>query len=108
MFPGGRKRARESDKDCLRRELKEELPRLKLGRLRLWKEVCNYIENRRAWAKRVDRDLEIPNHFCFDEHVGYPSAEAEVAGCKALTDTVDALAHTYSFIVIDTPGHEAI
>ena len=29
MFPGGRKRARESDKDCLRREIKEELPKLK-------------------------------------------------------------------------------
>jgi ADP-ribose pyrophosphatase YjhB (NUDIX family) len=39
MFPGGRKRARESDKDCLRREIKEELPKLKLGRVRLWKEV---------------------------------------------------------------------
>ena len=35
MFPGGRKRARESDKDCLRREIKEELPKLKTGRLRL-------------------------------------------------------------------------
>jgi 8-oxo-dGTP diphosphatase len=39
MFPGGRKRAREDDKECLRREIKEELPKLKLGRLRLWKEV---------------------------------------------------------------------
>jgi 8-oxo-dGTP diphosphatase len=39
MFPGGRKRAREDDKSCLRRELKEELPRLKVGRLRLWKEI---------------------------------------------------------------------
>ena len=39
MFPGGRKRARESDKGCLRRKMKEELPKLKLGRLRLWKEV---------------------------------------------------------------------
>jgi 8-oxo-dGTP diphosphatase len=39
MFPGGRKRAREDDKDCLRREIKEELPKLKLGGLRLWKEV---------------------------------------------------------------------
>jgi 8-oxo-dGTP diphosphatase len=29
MFPGGRKLARESDKDCLRREIKEELPKLK-------------------------------------------------------------------------------
>jgi 8-oxo-dGTP diphosphatase len=46
MFPGGRKRARENDKDCLRREIKEELPKLKLGRLRLWKEVK--AKNRRS------------------------------------------------------------
>jgi 8-oxo-dGTP diphosphatase len=39
MFPGGQKRERESEKDCLRREIKEELPKLKLGRIRLWKKV---------------------------------------------------------------------
>ena len=39
MFPGGRKRSRENAKDCLRREIKEELPKLRLGRVRLWKEV---------------------------------------------------------------------
>jgi 8-oxo-dGTP diphosphatase len=39
MFPGGRRRGNESEKDCLRREIKEELPNLKLGRLTLWKEV---------------------------------------------------------------------
>jgi hypothetical protein len=39
MFPGGRRRGRESDKQCLRREIKEEFPKLKLGRLRLWKEL---------------------------------------------------------------------
>jgi 8-oxo-dGTP diphosphatase len=39
MFPGGRKRPRETAKDCLRREIKEELPELKFGRLMLWKEV---------------------------------------------------------------------
>ena len=39
MFPGGRRRAGESDRGCLRREIKEELPKLKLGRLKLWKEV---------------------------------------------------------------------
>jgi 8-oxo-dGTP diphosphatase len=52
MFPGGRKRARESDKDCLRREIKEELPKLKLGRLRLWKEVK--AKNRRSGRKMSD------------------------------------------------------
>src|SRR4249919_1345735 len=52
MFPGGRKRARESDKDCLRREIKEELPKLKLCRLRLWKEVT--AKNRRSDRKMSD------------------------------------------------------
>ena len=32
-------REQETEKDCLRREIREELPELKLGRLRLWKEV---------------------------------------------------------------------
>ena len=39
MFPGGRKRGNEDEKECLKRELKEELPKVKLGRLQLWKEV---------------------------------------------------------------------
>lgn len=39
MFPGGRKRGRETEKECLRREIKEELPKLKLGPLKLWKVV---------------------------------------------------------------------
>lgn len=52
MFPGGRKRARESDKDCLRREIKEELPKLKLGRISLWKEVK--ARNKRSGRKMSD------------------------------------------------------
>ena len=52
MFPGGRKRARESEKDCLRREIREELPKLKLGRISLWKEVK--AKNRRSGRKMND------------------------------------------------------
>jgi len=52
MFPGGRKRQKEDEKDCLRREIREELPKLKLGRLRLWKEVK--AKNRRSGRKMSD------------------------------------------------------
>ena len=52
MFPGGRKRERESEKDCLKREIKEELPKLKLGRVRLWKQVKS--KNPRSGRKMSD------------------------------------------------------
>jgi 8-oxo-dGTP diphosphatase len=52
MFPGGRKRPRETEKDCLRREIKEELPELRLGRVRLWKELKS--KNRRSGRKMSD------------------------------------------------------
>jgi 8-oxo-dGTP diphosphatase len=52
MFPGGRKRVNESEKDCLHREIKEELPKLKLGRVRLWKEVK--AKNRRSGRRMSD------------------------------------------------------
>jgi 8-oxo-dGTP diphosphatase len=52
MFPGGRKRGRETEKDCLRREIKEELPKLRLGGVRLWKRVT--AVNRRSGRKMSD------------------------------------------------------
>jgi chromosome partitioning protein len=55
----------------------------------------------------VARDLGLPDHFCLDHKVNYLTADDELAGCKALTDMVDALAHTHGVIVIDTPGHDS-
>src|ERR1700752_3088384 len=63
------------------------------------KSFTHYIENRRAWARHVGRDLGIPDHFCFGR-VNYPTIKDEAAGCKALTEAVDALGRTYGVTVI--------
>jgi 8-oxo-dGTP diphosphatase len=53
MFPGGRRKPyRESAKACLRREIKEELPKLKVGRFRRWKSLGG--KNRYSGRKMSD------------------------------------------------------
>jgi chromosome partitioning protein len=69
--------------------------------------LTHYIENRRAWAQRIARDLETPEHICIDENINYSTAQDGVATSKALIDAVEALADTHDFIVIDTPGHDS-
>jgi chromosome partitioning protein len=67
--------------------------------------LTRLVENRRAWARHVGRDLDIPEHFCFGK-LDYPTAVEEAAGCKALEETVETLAGRYGVVVIDTPGHD--
>ena len=52
MCPGGRKRKNETEKQCLRRQIKKELPKLKLGRLTLWKQIK--ATNHRSGRKMSD------------------------------------------------------
>jgi chromosome partitioning protein len=69
------------------------------------KSFTHYVDNRRAWARQVDRKLDIPEHFSFGK-LTYPTAEEEAAGCKALAETVEAMADRHGVVVIDTPGHD--
>jgi chromosome partitioning protein len=71
------------------------------------KSFTHYIENRRAWAAHVGRELATPSHTCFEQRIDYPTEDDEAAACTALTETVDALAASHDFIVIDTPGHDS-
>src|SRR5258708_10657756 len=41
------------------------------------KSLTAFVENRRAWPRQVERDLEIPDHFSFGK-VHYPSAQDEL------------------------------
>jgi ADP-ribose pyrophosphatase YjhB (NUDIX family) len=52
MFPGGRNHEGESESKCLHREIREELPKLKLGALKLWKEVKR--KNRKTGRRMSD------------------------------------------------------
>jgi chromosome partitioning protein len=65
-----------------------------------------YIEYRRAWARRIERNLECPAHYCVDEIVDETIAQDEAAASRVVADTVDALRHAHDFVVIDTPGHD--
>jgi len=67
--------------------------------------LTRLFENRRAWARHVGRDLDMPEHFCFSK-LDFPTAEEEAAGCKALEETVEMLAGRYGVVVIDTFGHD--
>ncbi len=67
--------------------------------------LTRLIENRRAWARHVGRELDTPEHFCFGR-LDYPSASEEAAGCGALEETIDRLQGRYGVVVIDTPGHD--
>jgi chromosome partitioning protein len=76
------------------------------------KSFTTYIENRRAWSEKtraektrisdVNHALQMPDHFTFE----HGSEADEAAGCTALADKIDALAETYNYIVIDTPGRD--
>ncbi len=70
------------------------------------KSFSHFIANRRAWARKAGRDLAVPDHFSFGKF-HYPNAEAEAAGCMALTEAVDALGRRSGVIVIDTPGYDS-
>ena len=67
----------------------------------------HYIENRRAWAKHAQLNLELPTHYCITRAEGEKVADNEVAEFGAFAQAVDSLEHTHDFVVIDTPGHDS-
>src|SRR5512135_199323 len=48
----------------------------------------HYIENRRAWAERVGRNLGIPTHITLDGNLDIADADDGATRSKALTDAI--------------------
>jgi chromosome partitioning protein len=63
--------------------------------------LTHYVDNRRAWGRRIERELDVPQHWCPDASGGDESER-----CAAFAGAVDTLAEHHGFIVVDTPGHD--
>lgn len=67
----------------------------------------HYIENRRAWARRSGRALELPHHQLMHPGDGLQIADNESAECAEFVDAVSEVENSHDFIVIDTPGTDS-
>lgn len=66
-----------------------------------------YIENRKAWARRSNIDLEIPDHRCIESGSSMQIGDNELSEFAQFSDAVNATESTHDFIVIDTPGSDS-
>jgi chromosome partitioning protein len=71
------------------------------------KSLTHYIENRRAWAKRVSLALALPTHFCIPRAEGAKVEENEAIEFAWFAEAVTAAEHSHDFIVIDTPATDS-
>ena len=66
----------------------------------------HYIANRRAWARRAQVELRIPQHYCVARAEGIKIDANEATEFARFAEVVGAVEHTHDFIVIDTPGSD--
>jgi chromosome partitioning protein len=70
------------------------------------KSFTHYVENRRAWNRRANLDLELPVHFCVSRGERAKIDENEAAEFAGFADAITRIEHTHDFVVIDTPGSD--
>jgi len=68
------------------------------------KSLTHYIENRRAWAKRCNGGLKVPEHFCVARGATRHLDENEAIEFTGLVDAIAASEHEQDFVVVDTAG----
>src|SRR5713101_1816508 len=71
------------------------------------KSLTRYVENRRAWARRTGKPLELPTHYAVARAEGIRVDENELSEFAGFEKAVVALQHAQDFVVIDTPPHDS-
>ncbi len=66
-----------------------------------------YVENRRAWTRRANLDLELPVHFCISRGEGIKIDENEATEFAGFAEAINRIENTHDFLVIDTPGSDS-
>ena len=70
------------------------------------KTFTHYIENRRAWAERVQIQLELPTHYCVERAETSSIKANETTEVANFSAAVSAIERTHDFVVVDTPGND--
>jgi chromosome partitioning protein len=68
------------------------------------KSLTHYVENRRAWAKRCDINLKIPDHYCVARGSTRKLEENEAIEFTGMVDSIAASERTHDFIIMDLAG----
>jgi len=71
------------------------------------KTLTNYVENRRAWARRARIELELPTHYHVRRGEGVRVDENENAEFAGFADAVSAAERSHDFVVVDTPATDS-
>jgi chromosome partitioning protein len=68
------------------------------------KSLTHYVENRSAWARRCDRQLRVPTHFCVAAASARTLDENEAIEFARFAEAIATIEQGYDFLVVDTPG----
>ena len=66
--------------------------------------LTRYIQNRRDWSQTHLLDLELPNHFRFDEASIDSTNERQSHDFTSFVRAVTEVEDSHDFVVVDTPG----
>ncbi len=71
------------------------------------KSFTHYVQNRRAWAKRGEIELELPTHHHVARRDGPSVEENEASEFAGFAHAITSVEHCHDFVVIDTPATDS-